>query len=107
MHYYSANKVPRRFFAEQRGSSVQVSKKQNQDISNPLNFPTSIPDVWDVMSDFRKGLGMIDNMFPFRSSLDMAPMETSWKPRADITSTKEGYQIHAELPGVPKDNVKV
>jgi len=30
-----------------------------------------------------------------------------WRPKADMKETKEGYVIQAELPGVPKENLKV
>lgn len=31
----------------------------------------------------------------------------NWKPRTDVHETKDAFNITAELPGVPKDNVKV
>lgn len=41
----------------------------------------------------------------------MAPTKdrffTEWQPKADIINAAKEYQIHAELPGVTKDNAKV
>ncbi len=30
-----------------------------------------------------------------------------WMPKVDIVETEESFEIHAELPGVEKDNIKV
>jgi HSP20 family molecular chaperone IbpA len=32
---------------------------------------------------------------------------SDWKPKADIMETDTEFKIHAELPGVSKDNMKV
>ena len=33
--------------------------------------------------------------------------ETSWMPTVDISETENGYEIRAELPGVPENDVNV
>ena len=34
-------------------------------------------------------------------------LSQSWTPAIDVSETKESYVIHAELPGVKKDDVKI
>ena len=34
-------------------------------------------------------------------------LDLSWNPRVDITETHESYELFFELPGVPRENVKV
>lgn len=60
-----------------------------------------------MMNDMRR-MFMMDDFFPFRTPITMMEntMET-WKPSADIVANKDNYTIHAELPGVPKESVKV
>jgi HSP20 family protein len=33
--------------------------------------------------------------------------EMEWSPRADISETKDSFLVTAELPGVPKENIKI
>ncbi|WP_040793053.1 Hsp20/alpha crystallin family protein [Nocardia paucivorans] len=35
------------------------------------------------------------------------PMTGSWVPLADLSETENDYQVDAELPGVPRENVNV
>lgn len=42
---------------------------------------------------------------PFRNYTK--PSEAMWKPSADITETEDVYIVHAELPGVSKDDVRI
>jgi HSP20 family protein len=37
----------------------------------------------------------------------VAQQQSNWKPRADISETDTAYEIHAELPGVAKEDIKV
>ena len=43
--------------------------------------------------------------FPLSSHEQMA--RTEWSPAVDIAETPEGYAIHAEIPGVKKDDINV
>jgi HSP20 family protein len=74
--------------------------------------------------DFFYPWDMIDRVFNPRIWSEFAPvvhsgrifrdLESSfdnfsprWNPRVDVVETNENYVIHAEIPGVPKENVKV
>jgi HSP20 family protein len=43
--------------------------------------------------------------FPLSSHEQMA--RTEWSPAVDIAETPEGYAIHAEIPGVKKEDVRL
>jgi len=43
--------------------------------------------------------------FPLPSNEQMARAE--WSPAVDIAETPEGYSLHAEIPGVKKEDVKL
>jgi HSP20 family protein len=61
-------------------------------------FPSS-------MRDFDRMSRAMDNQF--RSLQRDMQKQFDWSPRADITETKDSYIVQAELPGVPKENIKI
>jgi len=53
--------------------------------------------------------GFFDDIFDTADQLTV-PRSTEvfdWSPTADMISTKDGFEITAELPGVSKDNIKI
>lgn len=77
-------------------------------------FPRSLMD--DFFDDFprfpsmmmRSPLATMDRFFPEFRDWDLAPSRTfDWIPSADITQTKDSFQISLELPGIPKENIKI
>jgi len=57
---------------------------------------------------FKNMLAPFRTMFrDLETGFDVPSVITSWLPRADITETEDAYLVHAELPGVPKENMKV
>jgi HSP20 family protein len=66
-----------------------------------------IYDVADMMNEFNKSMSIFDNFFPFRAMPKVNQLLSEWRPTADIITTPTEYKIHAELPGVSKDNFKV
>ncbi len=70
-------------------------------------FGDMMPSVtrWDALSSpmdrtLRKAFRDMERNLPAVQGFD-------WSPTADITETKDSYQIEAHLPGVKKDNIKI
>jgi HSP20 family protein len=68
--------------------------------------------LWDTFREMDESLGRLANLFG-RSpraretgSRDAFTM-SNWAPAVDIVESKKDYLITAELPDVPKENVKV
>jgi len=40
-------------------------------------------------------------------SLGLWDSDTVWYPTADLTETDDAYEVHAELPGMKKDDIKI
>jgi HSP20 family protein len=60
---------------------------------------------WDFITEMNK---MLDVFGGRRESSDLAKMETSqWIPAVDIRETKDAILIHADLPGVRKENIEL
>jgi len=90
-----------RNFAENTAIQTQKKRDRNFGYSNTM-WPFN--DMLDVVSDFRRPF-LVDFEDFFGPNIQKASKE--WRPRADIVETGESYNIHAELPGVAKENVKV
>lgn len=69
---------------------------------NTISRSRDIAPLRDFMDDLNKPFSIFDNYFP-----QPKLMLSEWKPKADIITAPDEYQIHAELPGVSKDNAKV
>jgi len=61
-----------------------------------------------ISRDFERMWRGLDR-FPSISGRDLQPLsiDADWAPRADIVETKNSFEVNAELPGVPKENIKV
>jgi len=85
------------------------ASKRHQHRNKDLVF-----DPWDTIlpSSFFGPRGFFSDAW-FRSPRSLfrdieATFEpTKWNPRVDVVETKNSFLIHAEIPGVTKDNVKV
>jgi HSP20 family protein len=63
----------------------------------PFGFGSMLP----MMRDFDRLSRAMDQQFRGLSE------EFDWTPKVDMTEEKDNYLILAELPGVPKDKIKV
>lgn len=51
---------------------------------------------------------LFDNFFPAtRSEDDGSGSEAVWAPRVDLAETSDNYQIHVDLPGMNRDDLKI
>lgn len=51
---------------------------------------------------------LFEGFFPTRLIEDNGGLETiSWTPRVDLIETEDAYRIHADLPGLAKENVQI
>lgn len=51
---------------------------------------------------------LFDNFFPARSEGEGEPGSTAvWAPRVDLAETADNYQIHVDLPGMRRDDLKI
>ena len=58
----------------------------------------------------RPAASVIDWVDSFLDSEMFGPptiQETAWSPRVDIVEDKDAYRVHADLPGLSKEDVKV
>ncbi|MEZ4415634.1 MAG: Hsp20/alpha crystallin family protein [Gemmatimonadota bacterium] len=54
---------------------------------------------------FRRELGrLFDDLLP---ELEVTENDGVWAPRMDLSETDKAYEIHLDLPGVSKDQIKV
>lgn len=60
-------------------------------------------ELWNVQSEFDRFL----NRFLERDASETSYRLGAWEPAVDISETDEEYQIHADLPGLSKDEVKI
>lgn len=107
----TAARVPRvaqpalftRGFADDKTAVQKTDRKQRRDASVLSPFSSFFADDWPF-NDRAMQRMFFDDFFP---RVPVAKELNEWRPRADIQETKDNYQIHAELPGVSKENLKV
>lgn len=64
--------------------------------------------LWDPWRDLEESKRRFDALFGGETSKDKELLtRQDWSPRVDIIENPETYQIHAELPDVKKENMKV
>lgn len=62
-------------------------------------------EPWNLLGDLNT---VFDRMYQHRSDVDKTAVETcQWTPAVDIVEEKDRYLIHADLPGVKKDEVSI
>ncbi|MBU0508972.1 Hsp20/alpha crystallin family protein [bacterium] len=66
----------------------------------PLNADAMRPFWADAMSPISR---MMDDFFANQRSGDMM----AWGPNVDIVENPDGFEIHAELPGVKEEDVNI
>ncbi len=64
---------------------------------------------WDPFREIEDMQRRVASAFaaPFVPAFRESLTRTEWSPAVDIAETPEAYSIHAELPGVKKEDVKV
>ena len=50
---------------------------------------------------------VFNDFFPATRGVSLQAEKTSWAPRVDLSETENAYQIVADLPGIPKDEINV
>ncbi len=100
---FGASTMPKRFFTN---GAPAVAKRPNRETTSPAVSRWSPFNEFDIMNDMRMPMLTwgFEDMFP---SSRLMKTETEWRPKADLVESKDAYSIHAELPGVSKENVKV
>lgn len=62
-------------------------------------------------SDLRRMQSEIDRVFesffPARSDANGDSNATVWSPRVDLVENENAYTIHADLPGIPREELKI
>lgn len=60
-------------------------------------------ELWNMQSEFDRFF----NRFLERDAPETSYRLGAWEPAVDISETDEEYLIHADLPGLAKDDVKI
>ncbi|NUO82863.1 Hsp20/alpha crystallin family protein [candidate division KSB1 bacterium] len=60
-------------------------------------------ELLNIRSDFDR----VFNRFFDHDALETSYRSGAWEPAVDISETADEYQIHADLPGLTKDEVKI
>lgn len=50
---------------------------------------------------------LFNDFFPATRELSTQKEKTAWSPRVDVSETDQGYQIVADLPGIPKKDITI
>ena len=67
-------------------------------------FPSIVR--WDPLEEMAGFRRLFDQ--PFEALLQSGlPAETSWRPLADVSETKEGFTVNVELPGMKQEDIAV
>jgi HSP20 family protein len=105
----------------QQGQKKQLQRQQQDDWISPLGFGDLVESAFNDPF-FRRGpMSVLAASSPFfdpareiqsmTKAMDKTLRDISrqmdWSPSADITSNKDAYIVHADLPGVSKENVSV
>ena len=72
-------------------------------IKKPLDPFSEVEDLMSRFSQLMPSFGMRNWPTWTRRTGEME----AWNPTADLSETAEGYEVHAELPGVKQDDVKL
>ena len=64
---------------------------------------------WQPFEDLQREMNRIvrGSAWHWPRGLDTFSGDLEWRPSSDITETDKEYLIHAELPGVKKDDIRV
>jgi HSP20 family protein len=131
----SQNYVPRRTqpgrFASQQVEVQEKPQQRDKSVDREVDRPSSRRDFSrQVSSRPRGGFGALDRFMddffvgpwdPFTGfdrsirralkegmrDLERVAPEFDWSPSADLSETTDAYVIKANLPGVPKENMKI
>lgn len=67
--------------------------------------------TWDPFKEMEESFGRLANVFGRSPRRDSGSRDSftlsAWAPAVDIVENKKDYTITAELPDIPKENVKV
>lgn len=73
-------------------------------LTKPETKPRLYNKPFDMFQEFMKDWGFAEFPFPFRSH---RPEMATWIPKIDVFEKEGELVLKADLPGVPKENVKV
>ena len=73
-----------------------------------MNYLTRKNDLWNPLADFRREMdSLFDNFFTPVVNSDRRELEQVWTPACEVTEEAGHYLMSLEMPGIPKDHIKV
>lgn len=72
-----------------------------------MNYLIRRNDTWNPLAEFRREMdGLFDDFFSptFRTGRDV---NTVWSPAYDVAEEEGHYMLSVEMPGIPKDEIKI
>lgn len=71
-----------------------------------MNYLSKRNDIWNPLVDFRREMDSLFENF-FSSSPESREIEKSWSPACDLVEEEGHYLLSLEVPGIPKEGIKV
>jgi HSP20 family protein len=91
-----------------RRSESRRSATQYQPLNTMMRLSREMDQLFDSFFGHRLGASRLLRRWPFESGGESGnEMSSLWTPSVDVKQRGDAILIHAELPGVPKDAVKI
>jgi HSP20 family protein len=72
-----------------------------------MNYLTRRNDLWNPLADFRREMDSLFDDFLSPANRTARNADYSWVPACDVAEEEGHYMLSLEMPGVPKDDIKI
>lgn len=73
-----------------------------------MNYLTRKNDLWNPLADLRREMDSVfDNFFTPTVNRNWREFEQVWTPACEVAEEEGHYLMSLEMPGIPKDDIKV
>lgn len=72
-----------------------------------MNYLTRRNDLWNPLADFRREMDSLFDDFFTPASRTRSETNNVWTPACEVTEENGHYMLSLEMPGIPKDEIKI